>query len=125
MDSFHLKWNSHNLGRAPDVNIIAVLAINHACRLLLGRDDGVKIIGNTNKLRVHTIRIDESLRDFHEQLEGLTGGLNPVIVLKSILIPKKSTQTRIWPSLKYPMGDTRTGNWTKRLYRMKFGCNCR
>jgi hypothetical protein len=79
MDSFHLKWKSHKLGRAPDVRIIAMLAINHACHLSLGRDDGVTIVGNTNKLRIHTIRIDESLRDFHENLEGLTGGLNPVI----------------------------------------------
>ncbi len=82
MESFHLKWKSHNLGWVPDVRIIAVLAINHACRLLLGRDDGVTIVGNTNKLRIHMIRIDESLRDFHEQLESLTGGLNPVIVFE-------------------------------------------
>ncbi len=47
------------------------------------------------------------------------------LFLKSIPIPKKSTQTRIWLSLKYPMGDTRTGNWTGRLYQMNFGCNCR
>jgi hypothetical protein len=82
MDSFHLKWKSHNLGQAPDVCIIAVLAINHACRLSLGRDNGVTIVGNTKKLRINTIRIDESLRDFHEQLESLTGDLNPVIVFK-------------------------------------------
>jgi hypothetical protein len=69
-------------GGAPNVTIIAVLAINHACYLSLGRDDGVTIVGNTDKLRIHTIRIDESPRDFHEQLEGLAGGLNPVIVFK-------------------------------------------
>ncbi len=83
MDSFHLKWKSHNLRRAPDVRIIAVLTINHACRLSLGRDDGVTIVGNTNKLCIHTIRIKESLRDFHEQLESLTRGLNPVIVFEA------------------------------------------
>jgi hypothetical protein len=64
MDSFHLKRKSHNLGWAPDVCIIAMLAINYVCRLSLGRDRGVTIVGNTNKLRIHTIRIDESLRDF-------------------------------------------------------------
>jgi hypothetical protein len=87
MDSFHLKRKSHNLGGASDVSIITVQAINHACRLSLGRDDGVMIVGNTDKLRIHTIRIDgtytirinESPRDFHGQLEGLAGGLNPVI----------------------------------------------
>ncbi len=82
MDSFHLKWKSPNLGWAPDVRIIAMLAMNHACHLSLGRDDGITIVGNTNKLCIHTIRIDESLRDFHEQLESLTRGLNPVIVFK-------------------------------------------
>ena len=82
MDSFHLKWKSHNLGGAPDVSIIAVLAINHACCLLLGRDDGVTIVGNTNKLCIHMIRYNESSKDFHEQLESLTGGLNPVIVFE-------------------------------------------
>jgi hypothetical protein len=59
-----------------------MLAINHACRLLLGRDNGVAIIGNTNKLGIHTIRINESLKDFHEQLEGISGGLNPVIIFE-------------------------------------------
>jgi hypothetical protein len=112
-------------GRATTVSIIAVLAINHPCRLLLGRDDGVTIVGNTNRLRIHTIRINESPRDFHEQLEGPAGGLNPVIFLKSIPIPKKSTQMCIWPSLKYPVGDTRTGNWLERLYQTNFGCDCR
>jgi hypothetical protein len=81
-DSFHLKLNSHNLGRTPDVGIIAMLAINHVCGLSLGRNDRIRIVGNTNKLRIHMIRIDESSRDFNEQLEGLTGGLNPVIVFE-------------------------------------------
>jgi hypothetical protein len=75
MDSFHLKWKSHSLGGAPDVSTIVMLAIKHACCFLLGRDDGVRIIGNSNKLRIHTIRIEESPR-------GLAGGLNPVIVFE-------------------------------------------
>jgi hypothetical protein len=70
------------LGGAPDVSIIAVVAINYPCRLLLGRDNGVTIVGNTNKIRIHTIRIDESPKDFNKQLEGLAEGLNPVIVFE-------------------------------------------
>jgi hypothetical protein len=81
-DSFHLKLNSHNFGWTPDVSIIAMLAINHACGLSLGRNDSIRIVGNTNKLRIHMIRIDESSRDFNEQLEGLTRCLNPVIVFE-------------------------------------------
>ena len=34
-------------------------------------------------------------------------------------------QTSIWSSLKYPMGDTRTGNWRVKLYQRHFGCDCR
>ncbi len=125
MDSFHLKWKSHNLGRAPDVCTIAVLAINHACRLLLGRDDGVTIVGNTNKLCIHTIRINESSRGFHEQLESLTGGLNPVIVFEVHTNFQEINTNAHLAILKYPVGDTRTGNWTERLYQMNFSCNCR
>ena len=66
----------------PDVTIITVLAINHACRLSLGRDDGVTITHNTLELRTQTRRIDESPGDSHEQLEGLAGDLNPVIVFE-------------------------------------------
>jgi hypothetical protein len=58
------------------------MVINHACHLLLGRDNGVMIVGNTNKLRIHMIRINEPLGDFHDQLEGLAGGLDPVIVFE-------------------------------------------
>ncbi len=70
------------MGGGQDVTIIAMLAINHACRLSLGRDDGVMIIQNTLELRIQMRRIDESRGDSHEQLEGLAGDLNPVIVFK-------------------------------------------
>ena len=70
------------MGGGQDVTIIAMLAINHACRLSLGRDDGVMIIQNTLELRIQTRRIDESGGDSHEQLEGLAGDLNPVIVFE-------------------------------------------
>ena len=47
--------------------------------VLLGRDDGVTIVREMNKLRIDTIRIHESPGDSHEQLENLAGGLNLVI----------------------------------------------
>ena len=80
VDIFHLKWKSHNLGGAPDVAIITVLAINHACSLSLGRDDGVTIVRDMGKLQIDTTWIDESPGDSHEQ--GLARGLNLVVVFE-------------------------------------------
>mgnify|MGYP006167634527 CR=1 FL=1 len=70
------------MGGAPDVGIVTVLAINHACGLSLGRDDGVTIVQNNGKLRVQTTWINESPGGSHKQLEGLAGGLNLVIVFE-------------------------------------------
>ena len=56
-----------------------MLAINHACGLSLGRDNGVTIVRDISKLRIDATWIHKSWGDSHKQLEGLAGGLNLVL----------------------------------------------
>ena len=71
--------------------------------------DGVMIVGNTNKLRIHKIRIDESPGDFQ-----------PCIVFEV----HTDTEEKAHMAILEVSRDTRTMSCMERLYRTNFGCNC-